>query len=58
MRAANVAETRSHRAFVPLSDPRINRKNKHLLIDNVLLSVPTVLSGAKSWDAIKLLVHA
>jgi predicted transposase YbfD/YdcC len=37
-----------------LSDPRINRQKKHLLIDIVILSVLAVLSGAESWDSIEL----
>ena len=47
-------ETSLHRIFGQLSDPRINRKKKHLLIDIVILSVLAVLSGAESWDAIAL----
>jgi hypothetical protein len=44
-------ETSLHRIFGQLSDPRIDRKEKHLLIDIVILSVLAVLSGAKSWDS-------
>jgi predicted transposase YbfD/YdcC len=46
--------TSLHRTFGQLSDPRINRKKKHLLIDIIILSVLAVLSGAESWDAIEL----
>jgi predicted transposase YbfD/YdcC len=49
-----MTETSLHRIFGQLSDPRINRKKKHLLIDIVILSVLAVLSGAESWDAIEL----
>jgi predicted transposase YbfD/YdcC len=49
-----MTETSLHRAFGRLSDPRINRKKKHLLIDIVILSILAVLSGAESWDAIEL----
>jgi hypothetical protein len=47
-------ETSLHRIFGQLSDPRIDRKKKHLLIDIVILSVLAVLSGAESWDSIEL----
>ena len=49
-----MTETALHRVFGQLSDPRINRKKRHLLIDIVILSVLAVLSGAESWDAIEL----
>jgi hypothetical protein len=49
-----MTETSLHRIFGQLSDPRINRKKKHLLIDIVILGVLAVLSGAESWDAIEL----
>jgi len=49
-----MTETSLHRVFGQLSDPRINRHKKHLLIDIVILSVLAVLSGAESWDAIEL----
>lgn len=49
-----MTETSLHRTFSQLSDPRINRRKKHLLIDIVILSVLAVLSGAESWDAIEL----
>lgn len=46
--------TSLHRAFQQLSDPRLNRKKQHLLIDIVIMSVLAVLSGAESWDSIHL----
>ena len=46
--------TSLHRTFGQLSDPRLNRKKQHLLIDIVILSVLAVLSGAESWDSIEL----
>jgi predicted transposase YbfD/YdcC len=46
--------TTLHHIFGQLSDPRINLKKKHLLIDIVIMSVLAVLSGAESWDAIEL----
>ena len=49
-----MTETSLHRIFGQLSDPRIDRKKKHLLTDTVILSVLAVLSGAESWDAIEL----
>jgi predicted transposase YbfD/YdcC len=49
-----MTETSLHRSFGQLSDPHINRKKKHLLIDIVILSILAVLSRAESWDAIEL----
>ena len=49
-----MTETSLHRAFRQLSDPRINRKKKHLLTDIVIPSILAVLSGAESRDAIEL----
>jgi hypothetical protein len=49
-----MTETSLHRTFGQLSDPRINRKKKHLLIDIIILSILSILSGAESWDAIEL----
>lgn len=46
--------TSLHRTFGQLSDPRLNRKKQHLLVDIVILSVLAVLSGAESWDSIEL----
>lgn len=46
--------TSLHRTFCQLSDPRLNRKKQHLLIDIVILSVLAVLSGAESWDSVQL----
>ena len=46
--------TSLHRTFGHLSDPPINRKKKHLLIDIVIPSILAVLSGAESWDTIEL----
>jgi hypothetical protein len=50
----SMTETSLHRMFGKLTDPRINRKKRHLFIDLVILSVLAVLSGAESWDAIEL----
>ena len=47
-------ETSLHTIFGQLSDPRINRQKKHLLVDIVILSILAVLCGAESWDAIEL----
>jgi ABC-type Na+ efflux pump permease subunit len=49
-----MTETSLHRIFGQLSDPRINRKKKHLLIYIVILGVLAVLSRAESWNAIEL----
>jgi predicted transposase YbfD/YdcC len=46
--------TSLHKIFGQLSDPRIQRQKKHLLIDIVILSVLAVLSGAESWDSIEM----
>ena len=46
--------TTLHQIFGQLSDPRINRGKKHLLIDIVILSILAVLSGAESYDSIEL----
>lgn len=49
--------TSLHRIFGQVSDPRIKRKKKHLLIDIVILSVLAVLSGVELWDSIELYGH-
>jgi predicted transposase YbfD/YdcC len=46
--------TSLHKTFGQLSDPRIQRQKRHLLIDIVILGILAVLSGAESWDSIEL----
>jgi len=47
-------ETSLHKYFSKLSDPRILRNKKHLLIDIVILTIIAVICGAESWDSIEL----
>lgn len=39
--------------FGNLSDPRVNRTKKHLLLDILALSICGVLSGAEGWEEIE-----
>ena len=39
--------------FASLEDPRIDRNKLHALIDIVLLTICTVVSGADGWEAIE-----
>ena len=47
-------QTPLHKAFRSLSDPRINRRKLHSLLDIIILSILGVLSGAESYDSIEL----
>ena len=47
-------ETSLHQYFSKLSDPRIHRNKKHLLIDIIILSIIAVICGAESWDSIEM----
>ena len=47
-------KTSLHHYFVELSDPRIQRNKKHLLIDIIVLSIIAVICGAESWDSIEM----
>ena len=40
--------------FSKLEDPRIDRKKLHKLIDIVVISVCSVISGAESWEDMEL----
>lgn len=46
--------TTLHTTFGKLTDPRLNRKKKHLLPDIIILSILAVLCGAESWESIEL----
>ena len=37
-----------------MHDPRVNRRNKHKLLDVIILSILAVLCGAESWDSIEM----
>jgi predicted transposase YbfD/YdcC len=50
----NKMETSLHQYFSKLSDPRIHRNKKHLLIDIIILSIIAIICGAESWDSIEL----
>lgn len=39
--------------FGSLTDPRINRKKRHLLMDITALSICAVIAGADGWEAIQ-----
>jgi hypothetical protein len=39
--------------FASLEDPRVERNQRHALLDRVLLTVCTVVSGADGWEAIE-----
>ena len=47
-------QTSLHKIFRTLSDPRINRRKLHSLLDIIILSILGVLSGAESYDSIEL----
>jgi len=47
-------QTSLHQAFIRLHDPRIERCKKHKLLDIIILSILSVLSGAESYDSIEL----
>jgi predicted transposase YbfD/YdcC len=47
-------QTSLHQSFHKLYDPRIERCKKHSLLDVIILSVLSVLSGAESYDSIEL----
>lgn len=47
-------ETSLHEHFGNISDPRINRHKRHLLIDIIILTILAVICGAESWDSIEL----
>jgi len=47
-------QTSLHQAFSRLRDPRVERCKKHNLLDIIILSILTVLSGAESYDSIEL----
>ena len=46
--------TTIHQSFRGLSDPRVERRKKHSLLDIIILSILSVLSGAESYDSIEL----
>jgi hypothetical protein len=39
--------------FASLEDPRVERNQRHALLDIVLLTVCAVVSGADGWGAIE-----
>jgi hypothetical protein len=39
--------------FSRLKDPRIERHQKHRLVDIIALAICAVLSGAEEWEAIE-----
>ena len=47
-------QTSLHKAFRSLSDPRVNRRKQHSLLDIIILSILAVLCGAESYDSIAL----
>jgi predicted transposase YbfD/YdcC len=44
--------------FASLEDPRVERNQRHALLDIVLLTVCAVVSGAPGWEAIEEFGHA
>jgi|APHig6443718053_1056840.scaffolds.fasta_scaffold70919_1 predicted transposase YbfD/YdcC len=44
--------------FASLEDPRVERNQRHALLDIVLLTVCAVVSGAHGWEAIEEFGHA
>ena len=44
--------------FAALEDPRVERNQRHALLDIVLLTVCAVVSGAPGWEAIEEFGHA
>ncbi|MFZ2449804.1 MAG: ISAs1 family transposase [Methylovulum miyakonense] len=40
-------------AFSSLEDPRIERHKRHNLLDIIILTICSVISGAEGWDAIE-----
>ena len=38
-------------AFSSLEDPRIERHKKHNLLDIIILTICSVISGAEGWEA-------
>ena len=49
-----MSSTTLHQSFRTLPDPRVERGKKHNLLDIIILSILTVLSGAESYDSIAL----
>jgi len=47
-------ETSLHQHFGNITDPRIHRHKRHLLIDIIILTILAVICGAESWDSIEL----
>lgn len=47
-------KTSLHQHFEVISDPRIKRNKKHLLIDIIILTIIAVICGAESWDSIEM----
>ena len=47
-------QTTIHQSFKYLSDPRLERRKKHKLLDIIILSILAVISGAESYDSIEL----
>jgi hypothetical protein len=44
--------------FATLEDPRVERNQRHALLDIVLLTVCAIVSGAPGWEAIEEFGHA
>ena len=49
-----MTQTTLYQSFSNLSDPRINRRKLHNLLDIIILSILAVLCGAESYDSIAL----
>lgn len=40
-------------AFASLEDPRVERHKRHKLIDIMVLTICSVISGAEGWETIE-----
>jgi predicted transposase YbfD/YdcC len=45
-------------SFSELSDPRVNRRRRHLLIDIMVIAICAVISGAESWKDMQIWANA